>query len=247
MIALTLEALFFDIDMYLQDLPEDTLSVWENIKRKAASSMSGTSDHKHQPVPLEESREYDSTNGADEESIGTVDGSESSVDPSSGSGYSKLPQNEQGEGKGVPRATLKQAFGATLRSLVGTGILFLPHGVSQAGLAGAAPVFVISCGLVVLGCTRLIQCWTWYVTDEEARSGVPAKGSISFPALAKFLIGPFWARILEMSIVGIQLGACVAYLVFVSDSVHEVMRLFSMEVRKSYLILFTVVCLLTIL
>ena len=139
-----------------------------------------------------------------------------SFDPA---GYRKVAKDGRGVGNGnelSKPATLRDAATAIVRSIVGTGVLFLPHGVASAGLCGALAMYAVTFTLVVVGSERLITSWQWFVETEGRQ--------ISYPDLAALLLGSYARACIQWSIVFLQLGCCVCYYIFVSENLHQVIK-----------------------
>lgn len=67
-----------------------------------------------------------------------------------------IPTPLQGEEEG---ASIFFTCLAVTKSFVGPAVLYLPHGVQQAGLLLAPFMLLASWTLCMYGATRLLQCW----------------------------------------------------------------------------------------
>ena len=106
------------------------------------------------------------------------------------------------------------AGGTMFKDLVGPGLLFLPSGVKNAGLAAAVAISA-SVGAASTFCLLL-------VLDSAAilrRAGVPVASLGDVGATAYSRAGRLAA---EASIAASQLGFCTAYCVFVAENVQAV-------------------------
>ncbi|CAI5730443.1 unnamed protein product [Hyaloperonospora brassicae] len=119
--------------------------------------------------------------------------------------------------------TLWHALLTLLKSFVGTGILFLPDGFRSGGILFSPLCLTVVAALTLHAMLRLLQC-------RELVGGT--YGQVGFRAY-----GAWGRRMVQVSIILMQVGFCCTYVIFVAQNLAEVLGFCGVRVDASVLIL----------
>eukprot|EP00164_Ancoracysta_twista_P011047 GFYU01016879.1.p1 GENE.GFYU01016879.1~~GFYU01016879.1.p1 ORF type:complete len:611 (+),score=113.17 GFYU01016879.1:98-1930(+) len=160
-------------------------------------------------------------------------GSNASQFQHDGTKYTKLRREGSGTKEEKTGSTPAQTVATIFKSFIGPGILFLPKGFANAGIAFAIPGMVL-CGLLATIC--MLKLVSSKVTLEmKTGKAVNGYGDIGLKTNGKL-----GQTLVNGSIFMSQFGFCGAYYIFVAKNLHNVLLFASdcaVNVDKQYLIL----------
>eukprot|EP00934_Nitzschia_sp_Nitz4_P002819 Nitzschia sp. Nitz4//scaffold86_size83305//53590//55294//NITZ4_005266-RA/size83305-snap-gene-0.162-mRNA-1//1//CDS//3329559262//2809//frame0 len=152
---------------------------------------------------------------------GFRDEQEESVDP-----------HAQGLGGDLVSAVL-----GIIKGMVGPAILYLPHGLANAGWACAIPIMICATVLFLQSSGCLLDSWKLEndKIKQAEREGVAVKTILSYPELAYKALGPTGEMTVKVGIAAMQSGVCLTYLIFVPQNLRTCMlTLFGIDIPASY-------------
>lgn len=120
-------------------------------------------------------------------------------------------------------ATLGHALLALLKAFVGTGILFLPHGFKDGGALFSPIVLAIVAYLTLYAMLVLLEC--------KKKTG----GTYGYVGAVAF--GSWGHRMVQISIVLMQIGFCCTYIIFVATNMVDVLRYCGVDISVGMIIL----------
>ncbi|GLJ23089.1 hypothetical protein SUGI_0435880 [Cryptomeria japonica] len=112
-------------------------------------------------------------------------------------------------------ASIAQAFGNIIVSIVGTGVLGLPYAFKISGWAASASAILLSALLTYYCMMLLVKC-----RDKvEQLSNVSI---LTYGDLARHTYGKIGCYVAETMVIISQCGGCIAYLVFIGQNLSSV-------------------------
>jgi len=119
-----------------------------------------------------------------------------------------------------------------VNSIIGVSVLAMPYCMKKCGL------FL---GLVIL----LSSCWLTYISCSMLLTSAVAKRRRTYEYLAASTIGPSGKFAVELSMIGLMLGTCVAFYVIIGDLATEIVSTFvdvDHDLLRTYVIIFCGIC-----
>lgn len=123
--------------------------------------------------------------------------------------------------------TLWHALLTLLKAFLGTGVLFLPDGFRSGGLLFSPLCLLVVAAMTLYAMIRLLQC--------RALVG-GTYGHVGYMAF-----GAWGKRMVQLSIILMQVGFCCTYVIFVAQNMAQVLAYFGREVATSTLIMLQIV------
>eukprot|EP00915_Cephaloidophora_sp_WS-2016_P003936 GHVH01005327.1.p1 GENE.GHVH01005327.1~~GHVH01005327.1.p1 ORF type:complete len:731 (+),score=77.14 GHVH01005327.1:42-2234(+) len=108
----------------------------------------------------------------------------------------------------------KQAVLAILKGFVGTGMLFLPHAISQGGLIFSCTILTVVWLASLYSMVLLIDC-----AEKGPRAKHPPH---SFGSLGRAALGKVGNAMVNLSVFMSQLGFCCVYSVFMAKNIEDI-------------------------
>ncbi|XP_065886219.1 uncharacterized protein [Dysidea avara] len=114
-------------------------------------------------------------------------------------------------------------------SFIGAGILGLPFAFKEAGLYEGIIVMTLVGFFSVKAMLVLIDCRAKIINDAtgsgKVLSPTTMDSAIDYGEVGFYAIGPAGKWLVEVSIIVSQLGFCCAYLIFISENLHNLLSL----------------------
>lgn len=127
------------------------------------------------------------------------------------SDYSRVPDVAGAGPRSVDKLGDAATFVTLVKSFMGIGVLTMPYAVLQGGYFAGPVGLVIICVL------------EWYCIELLIKtSQTSGSNTLSFGALGRHICGKWAKALVNASLILTQFGVCIAYVIFISDNVADV-------------------------
>lgn len=141
-----------------------------------------------------------------------------------------------------------QAFGNTIKSFVGVGILALPYAIKQSGLwAGIIGLVVIGfvsayTMKILVRCKIEMELRRKFASETNPSAHLIDEPEITYGYIGQHIFGRLGLWLVNFAIVTSQLGFCCAYILFIGHNLHSIwsdvdMRLYAVILFPLYVLL----------
>ncbi|CAK82882.1 unnamed protein product (macronuclear) [Paramecium tetraurelia] len=128
------------------------------------------------------------------------------------------------------KSTATQAYFNFIKSNLGIGVIVLPVVTYQVGLLWSIFLFVP----IAFSCVKSSQFMIEIADDLNT-------DNILYADIIKLTLGSLWAHILDIAIILQLIGLCIAYLIFLTESLAQSLHQISIEMTKLQCLLITLI------